>query len=599
MPLQEWIHKLEVGEGTRVIRWLVAVLCLGAMMAVYDYRAYKNFSTPEAMDAAQLARNLSEGRGFTTDFIRPFSIHLLEGHASVSGNKAGDAARLKTGHPDLANPPLYPLALAVLMKLLPFDYGISTTSTAPFRTHQPEMIITGFNQFLFLVAVGLVFVLARKLFDDTVAWISAVILAGTELLWRFSASGLPIMLVLVIFLALVSTLVAMDLAAREGTRKTRWLVLMALLAGVLTGLAGLTRYSFGWLIVPVVIFVSAYFPGRRTALCVAASIGFLVVLTPWVARNYQLSGMPFGVATYAMIEETPRFPADRLQRSLKPDYSEVTAMDCVRKLAAGLRTMVQNDLPRLGGSWATALFLAGLFVPFSRPGLSRLRVFLLISLGLMSVVEALARTHPVPDAPEVSNDNLLIVFVPLVIIYGIGLYSILVSQLDLRFPSLRILINGLVVVVVSAPLILTLLPRTYPLAYPPYYPPLIQRFANWMRSEELVMSDMPWAVAWYARNQSVWITLNVQDPGKGEDFYSINDLKKPVKGLYLTHLTLDQRFFSQVLAPQGNGWGRFVIDAVVSTNLPSGFPLKQAPVGYLPNGQLFLTDWQRWQHREK
>jgi hypothetical protein len=314
-------------------------------------------------------------------------------------------------------------------------------------------------------------------------------------------------------------------------------------------------------------------------------------------RNYHLSGTPFGVATYAMIEETPRFPADRLQRSLRPDFSEVKAMDCVRKLTSGLRTIVQNELPRLGGSWATAFFLAGLLVPFARPGLSRLRVFLLISLAVMSVVQALGRTHPLPDAPDVSNDNLLIVLVPLVIVYGMGLYSILVSQLDVHLPAFRFLINAFAVVVISTPLILTIMQRTYPLAYPPYYPPLIQRFANWMRGQELVMSDMPWAVAWYGRNQSVWVTLRVQDPQTGEDFYSINDLKKPVKGLYLTHLTLDQKFFSQVMGPQGNGWGRFVIDAVVSTNLPSGFPLKQAPVGYLPNGQLFLTDWQRWQRR--
>ena len=71
LRIQEWIYKLEVGEGTRVIRLVLAILALLALAALYDLREYKNFSTAEAMDSAQLARNIAEGKGFTTLFIRP------------------------------------------------------------------------------------------------------------------------------------------------------------------------------------------------------------------------------------------------------------------------------------------------------------------------------------------------------------------------------------------------------------------------------------------------------------------------------------------------------------------------------------------------
>jgi hypothetical protein len=60
----------------------------------------------------------------------------------------------------------------------------------------------------------LTFQLARRLFDVSVAWISAIIMAGSELFWRFSVSGLSAMLSLVIFLGLVWCLVAMEQAAR-------------------------------------------------------------------------------------------------------------------------------------------------------------------------------------------------------------------------------------------------------------------------------------------------------------------------------------------------------------------------------------------------
>ena len=79
MPaLQELIHKLEVGEWTRHVKVGVALLGLLAFAVVYDIRQFKNFSTQEAMDQAQLARNIAEGKGFTTEFVRPLSFYLLQ-----------------------------------------------------------------------------------------------------------------------------------------------------------------------------------------------------------------------------------------------------------------------------------------------------------------------------------------------------------------------------------------------------------------------------------------------------------------------------------------------------------------------------------------
>ena len=48
------------------------------LLVGYNWRSFRNLGTQEAMDAAQVARNLAEGRGFTTQFIRPFSIYLVK-----------------------------------------------------------------------------------------------------------------------------------------------------------------------------------------------------------------------------------------------------------------------------------------------------------------------------------------------------------------------------------------------------------------------------------------------------------------------------------------------------------------------------------------
>ena len=521
--------------------------------------------------------------------MRPFSLSLVERHQKKLSRQSDDLALLKSGHPDLANPPVYAFFLAGLMKALPFDWEIPVG--VPFYRYQPEVLIALFNQALFFVAIFLVFRLGRRLFDAPVAWISALALAGSDLFWRFSVSGLSTMLIVVIFLALVWCLLFVEQAARETRRSGAWFVVMAALAGALVGLGALTRYSFGWLILPVLAFFALYGAQNRVPLCLGACFAFLALLTPWLVRNYNLSGTLFGAAGYALVQDTAPFPADRLERSLKPDLSDVGLDDYLRKLGINIGEIFQHELPRLGGGWITAFFLVGLLVPFLSAALGRLRIFLLLSMAVLMVVQALGRT------PEINSENLLVLLAPLVFIYGAGMYSLLLDQVPLPFPQLRHLVTGVFLLFTCAPLVFTLLPpREYSLAYPPYYPPWIQQFGRWMEEKELVMSDMPWAMAWYGRRQSVWTTLNVQDRKGRDDFFAINDLQKPIHALYLTTLSMDARFYSQMLKGQDWAWGKFVMDSLVTTNgLPPGFPLKHTPIGpYLGNGQFFLTDWPRW-----
>jgi len=131
MPgLQDWIHKIEEGSGARYLKYGALFLTVVMLMLTYNWRVFKNMSTQEAMDSAQLARNLAEGRGYTTHFVRPFSVYLVE---QASGQPAAaltpGTAQLKDMHPDLANPPLYPVVLAGLMKVLPFQHEISTAES--------------------------------------------------------------------------------------------------------------------------------------------------------------------------------------------------------------------------------------------------------------------------------------------------------------------------------------------------------------------------------------------------------------------------------------------------------------------------------------
>ncbi|HTA95153.1 MAG TPA: glycosyltransferase family 39 protein, partial [Verrucomicrobiae bacterium] len=284
MPLRELIQRLihifEVGAGARILRFILLALAVLGLGIWYDAHAWRNFSTPEAMDSAQLARNISEGKGYTTQFIRPLSLYLVQSHNQIkdsitSTNADFDFARIKTLHPDLANAPIYPLALAGLMKILPFDYGVELkksfwSGNGRFARYQPDFLISMFDEMLLLIAATLTFFLARKLFDENVAWLSAGLVVGCELLWRFSASGLSTMLLLVIFLALAWCVLKMEELAREPQPRFARLLIFAIGVGILTGIGALTRYSFGWTIIPVTIFLVLFGGQRRLVHALAA-----------------------------------------------------------------------------------------------------------------------------------------------------------------------------------------------------------------------------------------------------------------------------------------------------------------------------------------
>ena len=237
MPLSQLIqmlihNKLEVGAGSRATCRIVAlVLGVVALAFLYDIRAYRNLATPEAMDAAQLARNISKGKGYTTQFIRP--VQPLSGakpqHSANIRLVDKFAPRLRAhqdGAPRLGEPAVkcIRLMLAGLMKVLPFQYAVVNlkkpfwTNNGAFWRYQPDFFIAIFNEVFLIMIVVLTFFFSPKNFSIPMSpWLSTILVLGyRELLWRSLAmSGLPTMLLLVIFLGLTLLLLEIERSARE------------------------------------------------------------------------------------------------------------------------------------------------------------------------------------------------------------------------------------------------------------------------------------------------------------------------------------------------------------------------------------------------
>jgi|ERR1051326_509993 hypothetical protein len=573
MPvLQESIHKLEVGGGMRYLKIALIILGVLAIIAWYNIQSFKNMGTQEAMDSAQLARNIAQGKGYTTLFVRPFSMYLFkrenEMAASAVDKRLPELTRIKDLHPDISNPPAYPIVLAGLMKVLPFHFDISSkpkifwTSRGEFWRYQPDFLISAFNQLLFFGCIVLFFFLAKRCFDARVAWTTAGLLFGTEVFWRFSISGISTIFLLLIFSVLIWCLILAEEEAREMKRGTTTLVMLAVSAGLLTGLGGLTRYSFGWLILPVLIFLALFGGQRRWVLAVAALIAFAAVMTPWIVRNEFISGTPFGTAGYSMFEGTPIFPENKLQQSFAPDFlfgGMVWVKFFGQKLLANAKEIIESQAPRLGGNWIGAFFLVGLMVGLPNIVASRARYFLLLCLPVLLAAQALGHTQLSEDSKQINSENLLILTTPLVLMYGVSFFFLLLDQVYLPIRELRYVIVGAFCAIACLPMIIALVPSRAktPFSYPPYHPPSIQKAGMYAKENELTMSDVPWAMAWYGKRQCVWLPPKMQP-----DFFDINDLQKPVNALFLTQVTLDGRIMTDWFRGGTESWQNIILETI-------------------------------------
>jgi hypothetical protein len=362
-------------------------------------------------------------------------------------------------------------------------------------------------------------------------------------------------------------------------------------------LAALTRYSMVWLIVPTLAFLILFGGPRRGSLCLVTLAMFALLVTPWLVRNHQLSGVPFGTATYSALEATELYPKFKLQRSLDPNLRVITSLLWM-KLIANARPLVETLCSNLGG-WVAGFFAAGLLVGFQNQGLRRIRYFLLFTLGLFIVLQAVGRTQLSEDSPDINSENHLVLLLPFIVIYGVGLFFLLLDQVKFPVPTLRYPLIGLFVLLAWLPFGLRLLDSPVAaLVYPPYHPQWIRQTSHYLKEDELMMSDVPWAVAWYGNRSCVWLTLNaVADPKNStstEHFLTINDFLRPIHGLYLTQVSMDGRFVSDWITSGQSSWGSFIIDTLLRKEEPADFPLHEMPDGYLPE-QMFLTDWKRWQ----
>ena len=564
--VQELVHELELGPLKSLILRVGFFAAVAGLASLYLILNFRGLDSETAMDQAQIGRQIAAGAGFSTLYIRPLAMWQFLNHNE----------QLPSGQfPDTYNFPLNPAVNAVLLRPIKRLWPMEPTDVI----YAGDRTIAAGGVVLFLASVTVIFLLVRSLFDWKIAWMTASLVLLTDMMWRFSVSGLPQMLMLFLF-SLALLLLHSAIVARTGQNTGRMLLMLSG-AALLFGLMTLAQPLAVWIFLGFLGFVFTWCRPRSVSGLLVFFI-FAAVVAPWLVRNYLVCGNPLGLGIYSIFDGIMGSELSYMG-NLQPDLNLGGIKGKIRN---GLNMQFQNIFSFFGYNVAAAAFFFSLLHIFRRRETGLFRWALL----LMWVPAVLGMAVFSPQS-EVSVNQLHMLFLPLFAAYGMAFLLVLWNRIDLRFPPARIVFIGLVLLVSALPMGINLLTRsTLPVNWPPYVPTFINNVSGWMEPDEVLCSDMPWATAWYGGRRTLLLPATIKQ------FVLMHDYKYlggPINGLYLTPVSGNRPFLSQIWKGEYREWSPFIM----RTADLSRFPLQYFTPLPFNNECVFYSNRDRWTPR--
>lgn len=567
--IQAFVHALEEGGWVGKLRFLLLMAAIAAVYSIFIFSQFRGLSNPSAIDQAQIAREIARGNGFTTKFIRPAAIWQFE-------RNKGSFPVDKT--PDTYNAPLNPCINSLFIRWAKSTWQMSPKDLV----YTSDRIIAAVSMVFFLLSVGINFCIAKRLFDRRLALLGMGLILVADVFWKFSVTGLPQMLMLLIFSGCNYTLVRALQARQEGARTLVWIVLTGLLFGLLALTHGLTIWIFAGALAYVAIL---FRPVGRDALIMLAA--FLIVYSPWMVREYRVCGNPFGIAQYSALYQI-RGTESSIMRSMVLNFSGVNPTSFRNKIQHQFIGQMGSIYRFLGASLAAPIFFLALLHLFKNPLSATFRWGVLL-MWLMAVLGMCV--FGVDQNEGLQANDLHVLFIPVMIFYGLAFVLVLWSRLEINVRLVHVAFLTMIYLISGFPFIDALIsPPPGCVQWPPYVPPFIAILNSWTNEDEIICSDMPWGVAWYADRKSLWLPTTIND------FLALNDYNQlggRIVGLYLTPVTGNQPFISGVMKGEYKEWAPFILRTVASKD----FPLRAVTALPLDNECVFYSDRDRWSQK--
>jgi len=516
-------------DPAKLIRRALFFVLLAALAVISIFITFKGLSAPRGMEQAQIGREIERGKGYTTKVISPVAI------AQMKEANDGKAPNLEN-FPETYHAPLNPCVYAAVLKAT--DAGDNQRWRMPAKSHiyQLDRVIAATCTIFFLIAIGVNYLLISRIFDTTIAATTAILMLFCELMWKLSQSGLPQMLMLMLFSCGMFFL----WRAVENREESKSTLGPILTSGIFMCLLVLTHWITLWIYIGYVIFAAIYFKPRGVIAATLTGMLALFVIPVVYFLYVTPTGSPFGTAYYA-IHNGLGASEDSIMRNLSPAGEDLKLQGLLMNIMRSTLLQISDLHKNFGAILVAPIFFLALLHPFKRPSLASFRWLIL----LMWVFAGIGMSIYGIRRGVMDPNQIHILFAPLMTAYGLAMVSILWGRLNIP-PSLYMLRHAhlILIVAISAGPMLLSLPQNIKRGmqaegyggfphYPPYLPQAFNRtLADNTDTHDIIISDTPWAVAWYADRMSVWLPKNLEQIEEIEEI-AIQQ-QTPIQGIVIS-----------------------------------------------------------------
>lgn len=594
---------LEKNTLTRLTRAFVWV-AVPALLFVQLFVTFRGLSSPLGMERAQVARELARGNGFHTLTVRPYEWRQLLDHGKPAS---------PLDMQDTYTPPLQALVLVPVFKA--FEPFWPFNESADIRENNKSIyfmdrVVAAVGLLFFIAAAGVAWLTARHLFDVTIAGWMFVTLLACQFLWDVARGGLPQMMILFFFtIALHQFMLALQRRASGGATAGH-----ALVMGLMGVLIVLSHWMGFWLVLGLTC-VAAWQLRPRTLSVLLVLGPALLALVAWGMRNQALCGDIFG-GVKATLQAMLAYASDSwLLRDFSGNSPPAAADFVARKVMTNFTLQVQDFYMHCGAVLPAALFFIALFHPFRR---AEVRAFGW-SLAVIWLFAALGMSLAGLPLKEKDVNQIHSLFIPAMTTFGFAFLAVLWGRMGITHARAswwsRHGLAGAAFTVSALPMI-TALPAELMLGlgnkgefvhWPPYLPRQIHKVAAYTGKTELIFTDMPWAVAWYADRTAVWLPM---DRKQFDEMRSLAEKQNvSVAGFLMTPESLRVERVADVFNGEYREWARLAfrgIGAGFGTDImaQSDFPYREfIPLAGQPGSEpgrfvaemAFMSDRKRWE----
>lgn len=318
-------------KSERILLLLLVTMVGGLWLTGFTSYYFQN---PDAYDYAQMGREILTGNGFRTLQIFPRHVFFMAEQGYLN---------LSNGHwPNL------------------YRYPVPTLANAFFQFFVDDIVQAAIIQSgtWFLMSVPLLFFLARKLTNTSVAFLTILVYLSDNSVWISSYSGMTeslstFLVLLVFFIAFIES----------GFHGLKWFLL-----GVVCGISFITRTQLAYLLVFALIIPWAKTKSiTRLQGTILVIMGFLAIITPWATRNYILTSNPlfsFSTTRNLVLYALPSHSDIEMQL-----HAPITTSDIMVKYGTQISQKVYDNIwsiikkpVRLIGSEKYAYFAGFIFV---------------------------------------------------------------------------------------------------------------------------------------------------------------------------------------------------------------------------------------------